>query len=202
MLTVAGVPANTLFLLAAIVNLAGWGVYLRNQWTGSIQSRPAGWLLSTLLVLNGAISSTEIAHTSWAGLMYAAGVIPCMTALVLASRRSFCATRKEKILISAALVGLLGIHRFPGLIVIIAAGYYGVTYSLFAVNVWTRRAYEKPLPWMIWGCAAVLQLCAIRDIHSSASILPATNLVCWLTVAGLAYYRQSDRQSRAPARQT
>lgn len=177
---------------AAGLNILGFTTYflaIREKCTTSC----VGWFLSAVIAVSSAFSQLSVS-TFANSAAYFFGALCCVVALRLSYAKSPAVTSADKLTGFVALVVALLSFSLPQISLYSISLYYLLLYSVFLRAI-GNGAVEPILPWLIWSAGAILQLLSIQASGAGlhAFVLPATNLLCWTSVATMAYWCSIQR---------
>lgn len=177
---------------AALLNLAGWGQYLRAQAQGLSESSPVNWLVSLLLVSCAWAIQSRVS-TPLQSLMYAAGAVLCLAVLLMSLRNPWKFSRADASLLGVSVLLLVALWKEPHWAVGMMSLYYLDNYFSFSRKILLGQTRESPGAWWIWVAAAACLLLAQPPRDPLAWVLPATNFFCWAAVlTAIAWRRRLD----------
>lgn len=183
--------------LAAVLNFAGFALYLKAQFQQQIRASAVN-LMASLLIVIGVFLSEQALSSTQASLSYSVGIVSVLLSLLLSLRHPVQWVRSDAVLLLCGAVFLALSHWFPTATAAGAAVYYLVNYTSYVSKVRRGLAQEWWLPWAVWVLAALSMLLGMRAHSVWAWLNPSVNLLCWSAV-GLVVWRQRGRAVLQPA---
>lgn len=137
-------------LMAAVLNGAGWLLYIQELSKNNVKPNLIGWGLSFIIVIACAYSFFSTTNSVSSSAMYLVGVLACGYVVVSSVKNPIALNTGDKItaLFCISLIPFLFVY--PSASPLILATYYLATYSVFLRSILSGKSTEKITPWLFW----------------------------------------------------